>query len=105
MRGNGKETEALLEGLKEPMLEMEQRVLEEAPAKKAMVLYRETVQHQDQVNALHVAQHGNGGRGGSGKGASGGSGGTGKGGKGNTPCLRFAKGKCTFTSATTNTSH
>lgn len=100
--GGGKDKEALLEGLKEPMLEMEQRVLEEAPAKKATVMYQQAVQHQNKVNALHVAQHGRGGRGGGasggrGGGASGGRGGKGKGGKGNTPCLRFAKGKCTFT--------
>ena len=88
--GGGKDKEALLEGLKEPMLEMEQRVLEEAPTKKELVLYQERVKHQDTVNALHVAQHGKGGRAGGERGAGGGRG-------GNTPCLRFAKGKCTFT--------
>jgi hypothetical protein len=95
--GGGKCKEELLRGLKEPMIEAEQRMLEDAPAKKAQVLYQQAVQHQEQVNALHVAQHGKGGRGGGGRGASGGRGGKGKGGKGNTPCLRFAKGKCTFT--------
>jgi hypothetical protein len=91
----GKDKEALLEGLKEPMLEAEQRALEQAPEKKAMVLYQERVQYQERVNALHVAQQGKGGRGNGGKGSDRGKG-KGKGGKGNMPCLRFAKGECTF---------
>jgi hypothetical protein len=94
--GGGKDKEELLDGLKEPMLEAEQREKEEAPDRKATVLYQERVQYQERVNALHVAQHGKGGRGSGGKGSGRGKG-KGKGGKGSMPCLRFAKGECTFT--------